>query len=355
MPSDFEDLHDELRAVATDLLAKEGAVGATVPWPLLVDAGWVGLDAPDDVGGAGATFAEVAVVLDSMGRAATAGAYLGAGVLGVGLLTALQPRPTLLREVVAGEAVAVAVLPGDGGPHRPASFTCDSTPGGLSVTGRAEFVLDAVMAHHLLLVVDNGGTPVVVTLPSDTPGVTITPQPVLDHTRVLGTVTVDGVSAPEESIAQFDGDAAAGLQRLWDRAHLAIACDSLGISEAMLKATVDYVGLRHQFGRAIGSFQAVKHTLADMLVEISVARQLVAHGVDAVVNDHPDASRAVAKAKAYTSDLAVAVAGSAMQLHGGIGYTWESGIHVYLKRATLNRSLFGSPAEHRRWLAQLYA
>ncbi len=114
-------------------------------------------------------------------------------------------------------------------------------------------------------------------------------------------------------------------------------------------ATVEYAGVRQQFGRPIGSFQAVKHACADMLVQIAVARRLVSAAVDAIAQG-VDASRPASMAKSYAGESAVAIAGKAMQLHGGIGYTWESGIHVYLKRATLNRSLFGSPAAHRRRL-----
>jgi alkylation response protein AidB-like acyl-CoA dehydrogenase len=128
---------------------------------------------------------------------------------------------------------------------------------------------------------------------------------------------------------------------------VAVACDSLGLSEAMLAATVAYAKVRQQFGRPIGSFQAVKHACADMLVSISVSRQLVGAAVQAIVDDRPDADVAAAMAKSYACGSAVDIAGKAMQLHGGIGYTWESGIHRYLKRALLNRSLFGSSRAHR--------
>ena len=125
----------------------------------------------------------------------------------------------------------------------------------------------------------------------------------------------------------------------------------------MLEATVGYAGVREQFGRPIGSFQAVKHACADMLVEITVGRELLGEAVRAVCREAPTeagdaaASVAVSMAKAYLCQAAVEVAGKAMQLHGGYGYTWESGIHTYLKRAVLNRSLFGAPQAHRRRLA----
>jgi alkylation response protein AidB-like acyl-CoA dehydrogenase len=167
-------------------------------------------------------------------------------------------------------------------------------------------------------------------------------------------VSADDVGVAESSVWPFDGDPGLHVQRLLDRAAVAVACDSLGVAEAMLSATVSYAGVRHQFGRPIGSFQAVKHACADMLVRISVARQLVRTAVDAVAERRSEVSTTAAMAKSYACGAAVEIAGKAMQLHGGIGYTWESGIHAYLKRAALNRSLFGSPAAHRKRLAQRY-
>jgi alkylation response protein AidB-like acyl-CoA dehydrogenase len=205
-----------------------------------------------------------------------------------------------------------------------------------------DFVPDAEGADRILVIGDGG---------VGEAAVTVTPRPVIDETRRLATVTADGEAS---EVLRFDGDPEAAVRRLHDRAAVAVACDSLGISEAMLAATVSYVKVRSQFGRPIGSFQAVKHACADMLVSISVSRQLVEAAVQAIAEDQPDAGVAAAMAKSYTCGAAVDVAGKAMQLHGGIGYTWESGIHVYFKRAALNRSLFGSPADHRRKLAQRY-
>jgi alkylation response protein AidB-like acyl-CoA dehydrogenase len=314
MTREFEEFHDELRSVAADLLAKDRAV----EWPVLVNAGWVGLEVPEQFGGAGATFAEAAVICEEMGRAASATSYLGSAVLAVGALKALQPSDTrdrLLADVASG-AIRVAVVLE---PH--------------------EFVLDAEGADRILVVASGGVAEATVT---------VTPQPVVDETRRLATVSSDGAS----ELFQFDGDPETQVQRLRDRAAVAVACDSLGLSEAMLSATVSYAKVRHQFGRPIGSFQAVKHACADMLVQISVSRQLVWAAIESVAQGRCDAAPSMAKS--YACSSAVDIAGKAMQLHGGIGYTWESGIHVYLKRAALNRSLFGSPAAHRKELAKRY-
>ncbi|WNG90672.1 acyl-CoA dehydrogenase family protein [Mycobacterium sp. ITM-2016-00318] len=329
MAHDFDEFHGELRSVAGDLLAKD----RSADWAVLADAGWTGLEVGEDLGGAGATFAEVAVICEEMGRAASANSYLGGAVLGVGVLTSLQPsesRDRLLRATASGTARTAVVVDG---------FTLDDG----RLTGHAEFVPDALDADTLLVVVDGG---VVVA------DATVTPRPVLDGTRRLATVSAKTSEATE--VLRFAGDAMDEVRRLRERAAVAIACDSLGLSEAMLSATVAYVKVRHQFGRAIGSFQAVKHACADMLTSLSVSRQLVSAAVDAVTERLPDADVAVAMAKSHTCAAAVDIAGKAMQLHGGIGYTWESGLHVYLKRAALNRSLFGSPAAHRQELAKRY-
>lgn len=310
--TDFTEFHDELRAVASGILAKD------VDWATLVDAGWVGLEVPDQHGGAGASFAEVAVICEEIGRAAAATSFLGGAVLAVATLNALAPSTTrdrLLADVAAGTTrLAAALKPYD-------------------------FVPDADGADHVLVVTDRG---VAVTQQR------ATPRPVVDETRKLAAV----VPGDATELLPFADDRAA--ERLRERAAVAIACDSLGLSEAMLAATVDYVKVRQQFGRAIGSFQAVKHACADMQVSIAVSRQLVGDAVRAVTEQSPEAAVAVAMAKSYTCAAAVDIAGKAMQLHGGIGYTWESGIHVYLKRATLNRALFGSPAAHRKTLSQRY-
>ncbi|WP_431231821.1 acyl-CoA dehydrogenase family protein [Mycolicibacterium psychrotolerans] len=316
MTDHFEQYHAELRSVAGGLLAKE----RTVEWAVIADAGWAGLEVPEHLGGAGATFAEVAVICEEMGRAASATSFLGSGVLAVGVLNTLAPSETrdrLLSGIASGATrAAVALEPLD-------------------------FVPDADGADTVLVLTDGGVAEA---------AVTITAQPVLDETRRLVRVAVEQRS----EVMAFDGDPEPAVRRIYDRAAVAIACDSLGVAEAMLATTVSYVTMRHQFDRPIGSFQAVKHACADMYVAIAVSRQLVRAAVHAVAGNQSDAGVAAAMAKSYACSTAVDVAGTAMQLHGGIGYTWESGVHVYLKRAALNRSLFGSPAAHRHQLAQRY-
>ncbi len=260
-----------------------------------------------------------------MGRAASANSYLGGAVLAVGALNALQPSDTrdrLLADVASG-AVRLAVA-------------IDSS----------DFVPDAEGADRVLLIAD-------ATASSSTRPSTVTPQPVLDETRRLATV-----SAQRRCAAVCCGSTETPTTRsraCVDRAAVAIACDSLGLCEAMLSATVAYAKVRHQFDRPIGSFQAVKHACADMLVSDRGGPTARRRG-GRCRRGGPTGCRCrrARWPSRYACGAAVDVVGKAMQLHGGIGYTWESGIHVYLKRAALNRSLFGSPAAHRKELAKRY-
>jgi alkylation response protein AidB-like acyl-CoA dehydrogenase len=273
-------------------------------------------------------------------------------VLAVGALNLLRRNPDrdrLLRATVAGDAVPVVALPGE--PVGETPFRIEPT--GL-LRGTADFVLDAPAADPLLVPALAGATTVLVSIERHAAGLSVTERPVVDATREFGRVVADGVRVRPESVWRFT-DPALASRRLHDRAAVAVACDSLGCGEAMLAATVAHAKVRAQFGRPIGSFQAVKHACADMLVQVSVAQKLVEAAVRGQADAKPDATVAAAMAKSYACATAVQIAGKAMQLHGGMGYTWESGVHVYLKRATLNRSLFGSPAHHRGRLAQRYS
>ncbi|MFW0796702.1 acyl-CoA dehydrogenase family protein [Gordonia sp. CPCC 205515] len=350
--TDLSGLHEELATVARDVLGTAHP-DATVDWGLIIRSGWVGLDVPSEFDGADATFAEVAVVLGEFGRAAARGPYPSVA-LAMAALAGVDRHPArdeLLTMVTGGDTVVVVALPAE---TNTVAFDLEITAGGATVSGTAAFVLDAPYADRLLIPArDASGDVVLVDVDARSNGLELRPRPVVDATRSFADITADGVSVDAEHMwrCQTSGDF---VSRLRDRAAASIACDSLGIAEAMLDATVDYARVREQFGRPIGSFQAVKHACADMYVQVAIARRLVGAAVTAVAAGDPDAGIAVSQAKSYACDAAVAVAGKAIQLHGGIGYTWESGLHVYLKRATLNRALYGSPAHHRQLLADRY-
>ncbi|GAB2831656.1 acyl-CoA dehydrogenase family protein [Actinocorallia aurea] len=340
--------HAELRAVVRDLLAKTGP-DAAPDWRTLARSGLLGLEAAEERDGAGASFAETAVVLREYGRAAGRGPYPAVAALALGALGLLESsaaRDRLIEGLVAGSTVPVLALDGEAGGGVPFRLTPSGT-----LQGTARFVADARAADRLLLpALAPDGTPVLVGLPAGAPGLTVGPLPVLDETRSFGEVAAD-LTVPGDAVLRF-ADPGSAVRRLHDRAAVALACDSLGSAEALLEATVAYACAREQFDRPIGSFQAVKHACADMLVKVEVAGRLVAAAVrgEAAAGDPV----AAAMAKSFACAAAVEVAGAAMQLHGGMGYTWESGIHVHFKRATLNRELCGSPAAHRSRLAERY-
>lgn len=351
---DLSEFHHELRGVARELLAKADPA-AGPGWGSMVRAGWTELEVPVPFGGAGGTFAETAVVLTESGRAAARTPYasVALSVAALGLLEPGEGRDRLFTETAEGTVIPIVALGGVGIEASP--FVVSPTSDGFVLDGIAEFVADAPGADRLLVLAhEQDGRPAVVSLDPRTAGLHISDTPVLDETRRFGTVQAEAVAVSPGLVWRFSGDANAAAATLRLRAESALACDSLGLAEAMLDATVEYCGVREQFGRKIGSFQAVKHACADMLVSVTVARKLVAAAVRGVAGGRGD-DRAVSMAKSYACSAAVDIAGKAMQLHGGIGYTWESGIHTYLKRATLNRSLHGSTADHRRRVALRYS
>jgi alkylation response protein AidB-like acyl-CoA dehydrogenase len=362
MASGFTELHDDLRQVARDVLGRgaprpgEGLQPAPVPADVLASSGWSGLEVPETLDGAGATFAETAVVLEELGRFVSMSPMLGSVVLGVGALGLLEATPGSdeLQAQVANGTVRLAVAAWDGAdvvsPSPAFRLTADGS--GARVDGRVDFVVDAPDADVVLVVAQDDHSAAVIAVGAGDPSLGVVTQPLVDASRTAATVTANGLAVDPDRVWRFAGDDTAALRRLYDRAALAVACDGIGVAKAMLDATVAYAAVRQQFDRPIGSFQAVKHQCADMLVSIQVAEILVSDAIDALVGDDPDASVAVSRAAARAGDVAVEVAGTAMQLHGGIGYTWESGVHCHLKRAMLDRSLFGSPAAHRRAIAQ---
>ena len=338
-----DELHEALASVARDLLA---TVGPEPDPQRIVDAGWLSMEVPEALGGAGATFAEVAVVLEELGRATATAPVLATAVLGVGALAATMPSPgreRLLADVAEGRVrLAVALAPSGESATASPAFDLVRAPDGLRLTGSAAAVLDATVADRFLLLADAGGTEVLVELAAA--GTAVVEEPVLDATRSLGRVQADSVTVAADAVLALPPGAA---QHVLERGALGLACDSIGVAAAMLDATVRYVSDRHQFGRPVGSFQAVKHACADMAVSLATSRSLVSVALDALVTGSGGATAAVARAKAQATASAVDIVGTALQLHGGIGYTWESGIHVHLKRALLNRSLLGSPRAHR--------
>ena len=322
------ELVEQLRSVARDVLT--GAPG----WSDVAALGWVGLGISEEAGGSGGTLAEAAAVQGELGRATSSLPLLGSFVATTALLTlpAGCGCGGLLADMAGGERrAAIALPPGD-----------DRTPGfrmtGNRVSGTVEVVPDAPGADDILVLADAGGTTVLAHLDPASPGLEVTDRHLLDETRRFGCIHAEAANAIDVWELPDEGS-------VFDAASLAVAADALGAAKAALDATVAYVAARHQFGRPVGSFQAVKHICADMLVRVRMSGELLDAAVEAAVAGRRGPE--VAMAAAYIGEAAVSVTGAAIQMHGGIGYTWEAGVHRWLKRAMLDRALYGSPATHR--------
>jgi alkylation response protein AidB-like acyl-CoA dehydrogenase len=357
--TDLTEFHDELRAVARGLLAPtsplvSGGEPVAADWDELAQAGWPGLEVPDAHGGSSASFAEVAVVLEELGRAATASPFLGT-VLAVGALRLATPtreRDELLAGLAAGDVVATVAIATDAVDLAAGQlpFRVEHDRRRARLVGSVRFVPDAPGADRILVVADDPRSGPVLVDVSPGGGVEVGATPVVDGSRSFGEVVADGQPVDPGRCWRFAGDP----RQLLVRGAVAVALDSIGLAGAALDATVGYAAVRHQFGRPIGSFQAVKHACANVAVELTVSRRLVADAVERLLAGAPGADVAASMAKAHAVETGVAATGTALQLHGGIGYTWEHGLHVLLKRAVLDRSLFGSPAAHRARLARRY-
>ena len=285
-------------------------------WAALVDQGWLGIAVAEPDGGLGLGPVEQAVVLEQVGAHVAPAPVLSQSLALWALVEAGDGRA---GSVLAGETVACA--------------------GWESLPGRAEPVLYAPSAAVAVVVRD--GALVALDLRGRQPS----PEPAMDRTRELGWLPADLPSA-----RLGEGDAVAGFL---DRGALFHAAELLGASARALEMAVQYAKDRVQFGRPIGSFQAVKHRCADMLVDVEGMRSAVYWAAWCIGAGHPDASVAASTAKTWCSDAATRVMASALQVHGGIGFTWDHDVHLYLKRAQLDAVSFGDATFHRTRLAGL--
>ena len=314
-----------------------------------------GLSIPESHGGLGYGFAEQAVVLEEIGRQVVATPYLSTAVIAPAVLVAGESAAAdrWLPELAAGAKIAALAhteADGDWWQDRPLTTWADAD-GDCTVTGTKHFVVDGAEAD-LLLVTASGadGELAVLAVEAGSATVTATALPTLDLTRRLATVAFD--RAPAAVLAR-GRQARELLARARNVAEVGLACEQVGGCAVALELTVDYVKVREQFDAPIGSFQAVKFAAADMLLALESARSAAYYAADAIARDAPDAAVSCAVAKAVCSESYSRVTGAMIQLHGGIGYTWEHDAHLYFKRAKASEHLFGDPAGHRARLAGL--
>ncbi|MER5280259.1 acyl-CoA dehydrogenase family protein [Streptomyces sp. NPDC002809] len=341
----------ELRSAVRSLLTQHQATSGWVP--LTEQIGAAGLAVPEAYGGAGGGARDMHVLMEELGRSLSPLPCLGSAVLTTGALLASGDKeacgrllPGLADGTSVGalawaeqgswdqQAIRAAAVPGPGGGHL--------------ITGTKEYVLDWPGVDVLLVAARTPHGVSLFEVAPDAAGVRREPLVTMDETRAQARWVLDGA---EGHLLGVDGDGGRYLEHVRDLACTALAAEQVGAAERCLELTVEYAGARVQFGRPIGSFQAVKHRLADAYVLVESARS-VALGAAFTADEDPAAlPRAAAVAKSVCSEAFSAVAGEMIQLHGGIGITWEHDAHRYFKRAHGAGELFGPPAHHRARLA----
>ena len=314
--------------------------------------GLTGLALPEEYGGDGFGFTELQVVLEELGRALTPSPFLASVVLAAGAILATGDEvaaKAYLPGIASGQTTAALAIAESGGlwsfdalttTARPASADGGST--GWLLTGTKQLVLDGATAGLLVVAAHTGHGPAFFAVQADAPGLTRTALKTLDLTRPMATLTFSDTPA---TLIGTAGAAGPALDAVLDRAMTALAAEQAGAARACLEASAAYARERHQFGRPIGSFQAVKHKCADMLVKVELAQAAATEAARAAAGD-PDAAplpQAAAVAHAVCSESLMFVAAENIQVHGGIGFTWEHPAHLYFRRAKASQLMFGGP------------
>jgi alkylation response protein AidB-like acyl-CoA dehydrogenase len=319
---------------------------------LAVQLGAQALAIPEEQGGAGASLAEQLLVLEELGRVLYDGPFL-ATVIATAVLNTIGPAAAgaLLQGIAEGATVAtLAEAEGDAFFRPPADTQVHIAGPTARVTGVKRYVLDGGVADVLLVTATTPEEPALVAVETSAAGVEVTPVRTLDRTRRMATVSLKDA---EGTVLAVGADAARALAHACDVAIAALAAEQVGGAARCLELTVEYSKLREQFGRPIGSFQALKHRCADVLVSVEQSRSAVLYAAWASQEDPAELGTAACVAGARASEAYLQAAQENLQMHGGIGYTWEHDAHLYLRRAKSSHQLFGSPAEHRRRLADL--
>jgi alkylation response protein AidB-like acyl-CoA dehydrogenase len=332
-------------------------------WAKLAEQGWLGLIYPEEYGGAGLGFVDLTVLMEEMGRAVMPGPFFATVLLGgLAILEAgsAAQKTEWLGKIGAGQARATLAFTESNARWDAAAVTATAREGGgrFTLSGTKLFVLDAHLADVLVVVARTRESSrpeegLSLFLVPRAHGVDVKLLPTMDQTRKLCEVTFNDVTVSADALLGPKDGAWAPLSRVLDRATVALCAEMCGGAQRVLDMTTDYAKIRVAFGKPIGSYQGVKHKAADMLVEIENAKSLTYYAAWAMDENVPEAPLAASMAKAYVSDAFRKAAGTGIQLHGGIGFTWEHDLHLYFKRAKSSEFTFGDATWHRERVAQL--
>ena len=331
-------------------------------WQEIAAQGWQAMAIPEEYGGAGFSFLEMAILMEEMGRSLFPAPFLSSVVLGADLIATAgteEQRKELLPGVAAGESrVAVAHMEENGRWGADGITMVARAEGGdLVLDGTKLFVVDGHTADTLIVAArtdpDSSGADgiSVVVVDGSAEGVERSRLETMDMTRKQARVSFDGVRVPRSAVLGEAGSGWAALDETLTRAGVALAFEQVGGAQQCLDMSVDYAKVRVQFGRPIGSFQAVKHKCADMLVQVESAKSAAYYAGWAAGSGDDELPIVAPLAKSYCSEAYFFCASENIQVHGGIGFTWEHDAHLYFKRAKSDELMFGSPAYHRTILA----
>jgi alkylation response protein AidB-like acyl-CoA dehydrogenase len=332
-------------------------------WKKLAEQGWLGLIYPEQYDGTGLGLVDLVVLMEEMGRAVAPGPYFSTVLLGgLAILEAggdAQKKEWLPRIAAGDKRVALAWME-PSAQLGPAGVTLTAVKRGetFTLSGTKLFVHDAHTADALVVAARTrpgaGADGVsLFLLPKGTKGLEVTLLPTMDQTRKLCEVACSDVTVGADALLGAAGAGWAPLSRVLDRATVALCAEMCGGAQKVLDMTVEYAKIRQAFGRPIGSYQGVKHRAADMLVDVENSKSITYYAAWALDENSPEAPLAVSMAKAYVSDAYRRVAAGGIQLHGGIGFTWEHDLHLYFKRAKSSEFTFGDATYHREKVAQL--
>lgn len=324
-------------------------------WKRLADLDLLGLAVPAELGGSGGDLLTLAAAAEELGRGLVPGPFLGTVALAATALQ-LSDDPAAQKEhlprLVAGDLRATVVAQDELGRWAPGAPTTTATSAGdaWTLTGTSTHVVDAVGADLLLVAARAGDAVGLFAVEAGAQGVSVAPMSTMDLTRRQGTVTLDGVTGVLIGALEKGREV---LERTGDVAVVLLGAMQIGVAQRLLDLSVEYAKTRFQFGRPIGSFQGVKHRCADMMVRVEMARSAVLHAAAVADAGGSGLPRAASLAGSTASDAAVRTGADAVQVHGGIGFTWESPVHLYYKRAVGDAALLGTVAAHRDRYASL--
>jgi len=324
-------------------------------WRRMADLGWTALAVPEAAGGAGMKSVAVAALAEEIGRRAVPSPLPSTLFSTFVLRAADTPAAGSWMEKIAGGASAALAITNSEGSWEPedTAVVGEAQGDGVVLDGTASFVQDARKATFFVVSASVSGAQGLYAVPADDPGVKIQPDHIVDLTRDQARVSFDRVAVPATAVIAPAPSGAGALHRAMPALLMAISADMVGAAEWQLQTTAEYAKIRRQFDHPIGFFQAVKHPIVNMMVAIDEARSLLYNAACAIDSEPELALRLARMAKSSASDAAAFCCGRSVQLHGGIGFTWECDLHIYFKRQKHSQMLFGDGVYQREKLAAL--